>query len=208
MSGVKIAVIVEGDGETTAVPALIRRVADLVGLSGRVQVDPVLRQPASKLVKPGELERHVELAARKLGTPGGILVLLDCEDHCPAELGPALLERVRAARPDFPSSVVLAHREYEVWFLASASSLRGRRGLPLDLEIPSSPEAIRGCKEWLTRQLPHGVRYKECDDQTALTSVFDLPLAIQNSPSFDKCWRDITRLLRDVSAMTHATEEE
>ena len=117
MSQMQIAVIVEGDGEVEAVPVLIRRFAELAGWPGRVEVRTVIRQPASKLLKPDELERHVELAARKLGGPGGIFVLLDCEDACPADLGPRLLARIRAARPDLPVSLVLAPREFEAWFL-------------------------------------------------------------------------------------------
>src|SRR5450631_3895057 len=115
MIQMRIAAIVEGDGEVASVPVLFRRFAELAGWSGRVHLATVIRQPASKLVKPGELEGHVELAARKLGGPGGVFVLLDCEDDCPAMLGPALLARVRQARSDLPTSVVLAHREFEAW---------------------------------------------------------------------------------------------
>ena len=106
MSQMQIAAIVEGDGEVEAVPVLLRRYAELGGWPGRLQVHPVIRQPASKLLKVGELERHVELAARKLGGPGGIFVLLDCEDDCPATLGPELLGRVRQARGDLPTTLV------------------------------------------------------------------------------------------------------
>jgi hypothetical protein len=202
MNPLKIAAIVEGDGETLAVPALVRRFGELAGWSGRVQVDPVLRQPASKLLKPEQLERLVELAARKLGCPGGILVILDCEDDCPATLGPQLLARIRAARHDFPSALVLAHREYEAWFMAAAESIAGRRGLPTDLRPPPHPETIRGCKEWLSRHLPRGVSYRECDDQTALSTLFDMEAARRNSRSFDKCYREITRLLLEVASIT------
>lgn len=201
MSELRIAVIVEGDGEVTAVPALLRRFGDMLGHYGRVRVNPVIRQPASRLLKPGELERHVELAARKLGGAGGILVLLDCDDHCPAELGPQLARRVQDARPDVPSSLVLAHREYEAWFLASAESFAAKRGFPETLTAPTSPEAIRGCKEWLTRQLPAGTIYRECNDQTALTHLFDMNLARERSPSFDKCWRELTALLGRVALL-------
>lgn len=202
MSQLQIAAIVEGDGETEAVPALVRRFGDLAGWSGRVTVQPVLRQPASKLLKPNELERLVELVARRLGAPGGILVILDCDDDCPASLGPDLLARIRAARPDFPSALVLAHREYEAWFLAAAESIAGRRGFPPDFSRPEDPESIRGCKEWLSRHLPQGVIYRECNDQTALSVLFDLETARNNSRSFDKCYREITRLLADVAKVT------
>lgn len=206
MSQLRIAAIVEGDGEVTAVPILIRRFADLLGMSGRVQVHPVIRQPASRLMRPGELERHVELAARKLDGPGGIFVLLDSEDDCPATLGPMLLRRIREARPDLPTALVLAHREYEAWFLASASSIAGLRGLPSELMDHPSPETVRGCKEWISRQLPRGQGYSECSDQTALTALFDMTLAHDNSRSFEKCWREIKTLLQATARITPGFE--
>ena len=202
MSQLRIAAIVEGDGEVEAVPVLIRRYAELGGWPGRVLIPTVIRQPASKLLKPGELERVVELAARKLGGPGGIFVLLDCEDACPASLGPALLARVRRARGDLPTTLVLARREYEAWFLGAAASLAGRRGLPADLHPHPSPESVRGCKEWLSGHMPRGEAYNEIDDQPALTAVFDLGTAQGTCPSFDKCHRELTDLLQKVAVIT------
>ena len=202
MSQLRIAAIVEGDGEVEAVPILLRRFAELIRWPGVVHILPVIRQPASKLVRPRELERVVELAARKLGGPGGIFVLLDCEDDCPATLGPSLLARVRQARPDLPAALVLAHREYEAWFLASAASLAGRRGLPPDLKSHPAPESVRACKEWLSQQMPRGMAYHEVNDQPALTAVFDLEAARSGCPSFDKCHRELVAFLHRVAAIT------
>ena len=126
---VRLASIVGGDGECEAVPILVRRVALILDPGLVPIVRPVLHVPESRLVKPGELERTVELAARKLGGQGGILIILDCDDGCPAKDGPDLLRRASAARRDLPISVVLAKREFEAWFLAAAESQRGCRGL-------------------------------------------------------------------------------
>jgi hypothetical protein len=202
MNHLRIAAIVEGDGEVESVPVLLRRYAELAGWSGRIFVPPVIRQPASRLLKPGELERIVELAARKVGGRGGILVLLDCEDDCPATLAPALLARVRRARSDLPTALVLAHREYEAWFLGAAASLAGHRSLPHGLQPHHAPESIRGCKEWLSDQMPRGAAYNEVEDQPALTEVFDMDLARAACPSFDKCHRELTSLLQQVAAIT------
>lgn len=202
MSSLRIAAIVEGDGEVEAVAVLLRRHAEVAGWAGRVSVPTVIRQPATKLLQRGELERTVELAARKLGGPGGILVLLDSDDACPAILGPELLARVRLARPDLPTTLVLAHREYEAWFLGAAASLAGKRNLPIGLQPPSAPETIRGCKEWLSDQMPRGAAYDESDDQSALTAIFDLNAAKSACPSFDKCHREVMTLLKRVAAIT------
>jgi uncharacterized protein DUF4276 len=150
--------------------------------------------PRSKLVKQGELERAVELAARQAGVEGCILLLLDSDDDCAAELGPELLARMRAVRADRRLSVVLACREFESWFLAGAESLCGRRGLAGDLTSPADPEAIRGAKEWLTARLEGDRRYVETLDQAALAAILDLQQA-RRAPSFERFCRKMTRLL-------------
>jgi hypothetical protein len=190
----RIAAIVEGVGECAAVPILVRRIAQTLDPSLVPEVHPVIRFPASKLVKEGEIERAVELAARKNAGQGGILVLLDCDDGCPAEDGPAMLQRAVKARSDLPVAVVFAKREFEAWFLAAAESLRGQRGLPGDLTGPPDPEAIRGAKEWLQDRMPRGQSYAESSDQPALAAVFDLSAA-RRAESFDKCHREVVRLV-------------
>jgi Domain of unknown function (DUF4276) len=184
----ELACIVEGQGDLEAVPILVRRIAQEQLPGTAVRVHP-FRIPRTKLLKEGELERAVELAARRVGQGGGILILLDSDDDCPA-----LLARAARARSDFPVRVVLAHRELEAWFLAGAESLRGRRGLRNDLQSPEDPESIRGAKEWLTHHMPGGQRYVETLDQPALAAVLDLA-ASRRADSFDKLWRDIAWLL-------------
>jgi Domain of unknown function (DUF4276) len=190
----QVACIVEGHGEVGAAPVLSRRIAESIDPAAVVLIPPPLRVPKSKLLKPGELERSVELAARKTGGSGAVLVLLDSDDDCPAELGPALLRRATQARSDVPLAVVLAKREFEAWFLAAALSLRGFRGLSQNLAAPEAPEAIRGAKEWLSQRMEGTRRYVETLDQPALASRFDLAAA-RRADSFDKCFREIARLL-------------
>ena len=148
--------------------------------------------------KAGELERAIELAALKTRPRGGVLVLLDSDDDCPAELGPSLLARAAQAGMGLPVGVVLAQREFESWFLAGAESLRGRRGLPDNLTSPAEPELIRGAKEWLRSQISGGV-YAETIDQPAFAAVFDLTLA-RRAQSFDKCCREVRRLIEHCRA--------
>lgn len=196
----RIAIIVEGDGEIEAVPILLRRLAAQLGHHSGVQIVNKLRIPTSRLVKVGELERAVDLSARKVGPGGGIFVLLDSEDDCPATLGPILAARARGARPDYPVALCLAYREYEAWFLAAASSLASKRGLPSTLTDHPAPEQPRGCKEWLTAQMPPGCTYRETEDQPAFTGVFDLIRARDAASSFDKCWREAEALFGQLSA--------
>ena len=193
---VRIACIVEGHGECASVPILIRRIAGRFDAGLAVQIPYPIRIPKSKLLKPGELEKAVALAAMRAEADGGILVVLDSDDDCPARLAPDLLARTRAARGDLPSAVVLPNREFESWFLAAAHSLRGHRGFPEDLEPPPQLEAVRGAKEWLNQRAGPGA-YSANVDQASLTDKFDLDSA-RRAPSFDKCYREAIRLLETL----------
>jgi hypothetical protein len=191
---INVACIVEGHGDQEAVPILVRRIAERALPQLTVRVPPALRIPKSKLLKTGEIERAVDLAARKAGRSGAVLVVVDSDEDCPAQMGPQLLRRAQLARPDVPVAVILAKREFEAWFLAACESLRGKRGLAQELHAPTDPEAIRGAKEWLSRHMSAGFRYSEALDQPALAACLDLDQA-RRAPSFDKLYRDVRRAL-------------
>jgi hypothetical protein len=195
---VRIGCIVEGHGECESVPILIRRIARQLDAGLDVQIPHPVRVTKSKLLKPGELERAVDLAAISVEGNGGVLVILDSDDDCPAELAPELLARAQSARSDLPSAVVLPNKEFESWFLAAAQSLRGHGGFPEDLESPPQPEAIRGAKEWLSIRVRGGA-YSPTVDQASLTAHFNFDLA-RRAPSFDKCYREVIRLLETLRA--------
>ena len=180
-----IATIVEGYGEVDAVPILIRRIAERVLPGVNVQVPLPIRVERNRVLKAGELERAVELAALQTGQGGCILILLDADDDCPAEIAPEVLLRAIEARGDRDIRVVLAKAEYEAWFLASADSIAGQYGIDAAATAPDDPESIRGAKEWLGARMPHGQRYRATLHQAALTAIFDLDAA-RAAPSFDK----------------------
>lgn len=200
----QIVPIVEGHGDVQAVPILLRRIAEQRGAYALEAARPI-RCPRYKIVKEHELERVVRLAAVQSDPPAAILILLDAETDCPAELGPSLLARARATVPDLPVAVVLAKNEYEAWFLASVETLRGRRGIRKDASPPPDPEEIRGAKESLEDLLEPGRTYSETVDQPALTALMDLHVTRQRSPSFDKLWRETERLI-DSIAQAGSTE--
>lgn len=187
--------IVEGHGEVTAVPILIRRIVAQYAPEVYAQVGQVIRVKRTGLIQPGGVERTVELAARKTTATDGILILLDADDDCPREIAEQLLARARAARADRAISVVAANREYEAWFLAAARSLRGKRGLADDLEPPPDPEAIRDAKGWLANRTTQGFSYKPTIDQPALTHLFDVEQAC-TARSFRKIVKEVVTLAR------------
>jgi hypothetical protein len=187
---IKVGLVVEGHGDFKAAPILFRRIGYDIDTNVVLDIQQPIRRLRSSLVnKDGELERAVELAALKARPHGGVFVILDSDDDCPAELAPNLLVRAERAGMGLPVSVILPQREFEGWFLAAAESLRGQRGLPADLARPVDPEAIRGAKGWL-REHMHGRAYSETIDQPALTAIFDLKQA-RSANSFDKCYRDL-----------------
>ena len=141
-------------------------------------------------MKADGLEAAIALAAIVMGERGAVLVLLDSEGECPAQSGPRLLARARSARLDKRISVVLAHREFEAWFLASASSLKGCSGLSDSIEDHPSPEAVQDCKGWLRARKAAASKYEEPVDQPSLTASFNIALARQRSPTFNKLYRE------------------
>ena len=193
----KIGCIVEGHSEVAAVPVLIRRIATELYPEFTIDVPRPIRVHRNKVIQAGELERKVGLAAQKIGAQGAIFIILDSDDDCPAELGPVLLNRASQVRSDLPIAVVLAKREFEAWFLAAAESIRGRRGLKNDIHPPGDAEAISDAKGWLDRRMENNESYNETTDQPALTALFDIEQARQ-ADSFDKCYRDIVRLLGEL----------
>ncbi len=191
-----LASVVEGHGEVEALPVLIRRIADLTGFAGDLRVNPPIRIKSGSFLKDQDyFRRYVALAAGKAAALGGsLLILLDCEDDCSGILGPALLQRAQAVRANVDIFVVLACREYETWFITAARSMRGLRGLPLDLEPPQVAEGIRNAKGWLGKQMH--VAYDPVIHQLEFTKAFDLEQARANR-SFDRFYRRIHSFLED-----------
>jgi len=190
----RLACVVEGIGEIEALPVLLRRLVPEIDPERHADISRPLRVNRGKLSKQGEFERYLELASRGEGVDA-ILVLVDADDDCAGEMGPAWLARASTWRSDFPARVVIAVREYEAWFLAAAISLRGKRGLADDIEPPADPEAIRDAKGWLQQRRTDGLAYSPSVDQPALSAQFDLAAARAGSSSFDKLWRDVALLM-------------
>jgi hypothetical protein len=191
-----IAPIVEGHGEVEALPPLLHRIVKAAGYQGQLIVNPPIRIKVGSFVNDSDYRsKRLQLAGAKAAEHNGIvLLLLDCEDHCPAQLGPTLLDAAHAARGDVRFLVVLSYREYETWFLAAARSLRGHGGLPTNLESPGSPEAVRGAKEWLGRHMPGG--YDPITHQAVFSRAMDLEQAKTNV-SFNRFFIRLASLIPD-----------
>lgn len=185
-----VVVVVEGRGEVEAVPVLLRRMAAAVspGLHLRVRT---IRRNRQSVVRSPDFEETIQMAAQRIAPDGLILVLLDADRDCPAELAPELLQRAIRSRSDRNIRVVLAKCEYEAWFLAAAHSVAGKCNLGASISSPSNPEGVRDAKGWLSARMVSNKRYRPPKDQVSLTACFDLAAA-RSAPSFDKLWRDLT----------------
>lgn len=190
---ISILPIVEGHAEVQSVPLLLRRVLGRMNLQ-HAEIARPFRVKRNRVTRPGELERAIEQSVRDRKDIGGILVLLDSDDDCPAVLGPDLLTRARQST-DLPVAVVFAVAELEGWFLGAKESLRGVRGILQGAAAPHDPESVRGAKERLTENMQQGRRYLDVDDQPALAEHMDLDSARRQCPSFEKFLRDVHQLV-------------
>lgn len=182
----KVAAIVEGDGEVAAVPLLLRRLAEWRTPELYPDVLPPIRVRRDRFLnRDEEFERYLRLAAAKCEDGGWILVLLDADDDCPAQLAVQILTRATARIAHRRVSVVLAKREFEAWFIAAAQSLNGYRGFSFDPADGIDAEAPRDAKGWLRQRIAGGV-YGETTDQPAFAARFDLQQAFDGSRSFRK----------------------
>jgi hypothetical protein len=188
--------IVEGQSEVESVPILLRRIRDQM-LASNIQIARPFRVKRNKVVIEGQLERAIEQGVRDRDNIGAILVLLDAEDDCPATLGPQLMERCRITT-QLPVVVVLANMEMEGWFLGGKESLQGIRGIKSDVVAPPNPESIRGAKKRLSKNMEHGRRYLEVDDQPALAAQVNFDLTKDRCPSFKKFLREVQNLINKI----------
>lgn len=187
---IPIASIVEGDGEVTALPILLRRLAAEWEPAALVQPLPPIRVRRDRFLnKEEEFRRQLLLAAAKSGDAGWVLIVLDADDDCPKTLGAEIWQRAQQHIPHRKLSVVLANREYEAWFIAAAQSLRGMRGFDIAPKEPIAAETPRNAKGWM-REHMQGGKYSEILDQPAFTAKFDLQQAFENSRSFRKLCKE------------------
>jgi len=187
---ITIASIVEGDGEVSALPVLLRRLAaEWEPVASINSPQPIRVRRDKFLNKDEEFRRQLLLAAAKSGDEGWILIVLDADDDCPASLGQEIYERAQQHIPHRRLSVVLANREFEAWFIAAAHSLQGFRGFSLAPDEYMQAEIPRNAKGWMRKHMQGGT-YSEILDQPAFAARIDLQQAFKNSRSFRKLCKE------------------
>ncbi len=203
-----IAAIVEGHTERVALERLLQRIWLELDRPERLQVLDCVRDHRSSLIHPNgvALGEAVEKAAIQLGSylrrnPGCqslLLIDIDAEGDCPAELGPRLVAAANAARADLTIACVLAKRMFENWIVAGASTLGGILNLPDPLPARTDVEAMNG-STWLDTQLrsvtPNS-KYKKADHAIEFVKAMNLVEARSNSQSFERLCKKLESIPR------------
>ena len=187
--------VVEGHGDSASLRPLIHNILASIGSDVYPKIlNPYRAHWGSIVNSLGDLERYAEIVLQEGGATSRLLVLIDADDYCPAELGPELASRLGVRFPHIPISVNVANWEFETWFIASFEAIATRSGIDSPVQLPEDIEAIADAKGWLEQNVINR-RYKETEDQPAFSSFIDVSVARQRSPSFDRFCREVERLL-------------
>jgi hypothetical protein len=202
---VKFGLIVEGQGDVAALPALVHRSALHLGFRGELRIPTPFRLKRGLMESLDELSRAVELIARQTAPDGPILIVLDADNTPGCQIAPQLLAKACSLRSDRRIGVVAAVREYEAWIVAGQASLASMPGWIGGNELVEDPEALSSPKAWLDHRLENG--YSPTIDQIKITRQFDLDQA-RRSWSFDKFLRELARLLGHPELPIRTTDSE
>jgi hypothetical protein len=174
----KPVLLVEGDGDTHAVPFLIRKVAESSGLHDLIPCsNPIKCGEIPKLRKQGQLERFVQYACQRSDGDSVVLVV-DCDDDCPVTTSHQFTERVRVIAERHLKKVGIAfmHKEFETVFLFSLPELSLKypeHGWRLSRDDNTRDwTTVRGAKGELNRRMKN-YSYKETRDQVKFVSAID-----------------------------------
>ena len=167
--------LVEGHGEVEAVPVLLSRLGQHLGV--HIPWAATLRWKNIHLWDTGlggrgGLSQGLEFLRYKRNV-GGVLVLRDEDDECPRRVAPEIATLIRNLDLPFKTAVTLLHPEYEVLFLPCMHRMQGL-GFPTHARWAGANwESRRDIKGWLSNQLPRGRSYKPTTNQKPMTRFID-----------------------------------
>lgn len=192
----RLLLVIEGYGEVTAAPVLIRRL-----LAERLQIyhceiETHRRHDLCHL-RASNWDRLKRYAGAAYNEECPILWILDCDDDCAKDVALEMSNTVQGTNPRQPIAVALLPAEYETMFLYDIDTARTVLGLTDQAQKPTDPKAVRGAKGWLSRHMPRGSAYKETTDQARISSQLNLGL-------LEAQYRDFRHL---VSALTWLSQQ-
>lgn len=190
----KLSLIVEGDGEVSALPNLVNRILQTHSLNLSMFADrPKNANSRNNIIKANGLERFIGYCIADKAD--AILVLFDSDDDCPKTLAQDFYKRVQRMNIHIPIALVCAKREYEAWFLANIEALIQNGLLNLNTTYDTSKiEEKRDVKGWLSSNMPSG-KYKEVTDQLKMTRYIEFERTSDLSRSFRRLMHAIEELI-------------
>jgi hypothetical protein len=187
--------IVEGDGEVKAAPVLIRRLLNALAVYGLGVGRPVLAK-RTQLVQETGLRNAIR-KAKVYRDATAIIILFDSDKDRARDLVPSMTAWAQTEAPPVPWAIVMARCEYEAWFLAALTSLRGKHGVPSNATYDRPPEETNGAKG-IIKDLIRGTYNYAPADQEALSAQIDLGQCYRNSSSFRKLVKELCRVLGEI----------
>lgn len=180
---VTIASIVEGEGDVAALPLVLRL------LRPELIVPRPVRFPRTRLVQRDHLSRAVAIARSNIKNVerSAIVMVIDADEDCPANLAPGLLECMQGVAVDVPCHVTFIVREFENWILGGHPNF-----------LMDNPESVGGVKRRL-KEANDG-RYRETVDQPRFASAINVDVLARSSPSFRRFADFIISLHVDAEA--------
>jgi len=190
----KLLPIVEGDGELTAAPAMIRHV-----LNAHQRFDVELLKPHRRGEWPKvkkEFDRFFEVATLE-SAPILWILDFDCEECVSVEEETAwATQRAAKIRDDIPLEMCFMVKEFETLFLADEATTRSTFGdIPESFKFPADPEIVRDAKGFLSNARPSGSTYKPTMHQAKLASQLNLTTLRERSASFRRFEESLLRLV-------------
>ena len=196
--------VVEGPGDRSAVPILLRAILWEHFCRYDIGVDKTKSAKGKqKLIR--DYEKFLRYASIEPSC-AAIIVLLDADDECPVEEVSRLVERTKLLELRQPVTIVEANREYETWFVASLDSqqgtaIRGRLGIADSVSYQGDVEEVHA-KSWLKRRMPRGRTYKETSDQASLSPLIDIEHTQGRSRSFQRLCHAVEEILCAIESGT------
>jgi Domain of unknown function (DUF4276) len=194
--------IVDGESEYRALPALLRRVPE-----AQLQLVQTLRAPISPYANAAVIANSCRSAIQiicKLGIPN-IIILLDREarDDCPGQWATEI-----SAAISLPSgcraSVVIKDRMFENWLIADVTSLRtfpGRYTVTPAVERRIVPNKADSCNAMELMKALTQSRYEKVSDSKKILAAADPMRIADNSRSF-------RRMMRVMESQSYRTQSK
>ena len=177
--------VVEGPGDESAVPVLLRRLlVEVIGCNYSRVAWPY-KLPHSQMTQEHRCKHHLTISQLDTSVDH-VLLFMDSDDDCCRDLHAQITAWGRDVIYRTRFDVICIEREYEAWLLAGITSLRGIHGISDVAVPPHNLNRIRDAKGRITALMPHGVTYSETADQASLTAAVDLASVSASSTSFSR----------------------